>query len=137
SVGGCLVTARTLKDPNSGSSAPFVGNKIPTSRFDPAAVKLVTNYIPVSPDPCGLVLYGQPANNPDYQYIGKVDYVRSEKHSLYGRYYLYNYTAQTFFDGKNALTTGPNPGNRDRSQTFTLGDTYTITPTKLNNFHAT
>jgi carboxypeptidase family protein/TonB-dependent receptor-like protein len=133
----CLKTPRTLKDPAANSSAPFVGNTIPKSRFDPASLKLVTNFIPTSTDACGLTFFGQPANNPDYQYIGKVDYVRSEKHSLFGRYYLYNYTAQTFFDGKNALTTGPTPGNRDRSQTVTIGDTYTFTPTRLNSFHAT
>ena len=56
---------------------------------------------------------------------------------MYGRFFLYNYTAQTFFDGKNALTTGPNPGNRDRSQTATFGDSYTFSPTKVNSFHAT
>ena len=42
-----------------------------------------------------------------------------------------------FFDGKNALTTGPNPGNRDRSHTATFGDTYTFSPTMVNSFHAT
>jgi hypothetical protein len=134
---GCLTSARTLKDPLSSSSAPIAGNKIPLSRFDPAAVKLVSNFIPVSSDPCGLTFFGQPANNPDTQYIGRVDYVRSEKHNIYGRYFIYDYTAQTFFDGKNALTTGPNPGNRDRSQTVTVGDTYSFSPTKLNSFHAT
>ncbi len=133
----CLTSARTLKDPLSSSSAPIAGNKIPLSRFDPAAVKLVSTYIPVSTDKCGLTFFGQPANNPDTQYIGRVDYVRSEKHNIYGRYFIYDYTAQTFFDGKNALTTGPNPGNRDRSQTVTIGDTYSFSPTKLNSFHAT
>ena len=37
------------------------------------------NFIPVSSDPCGLYLYGQPANNPDDQWIGRVDWVASEK----------------------------------------------------------
>jgi hypothetical protein len=134
-TGGCRSSALALKDPLTGN--PFPGNQIPTSRFDPAAVKLVKNYIPVSSDPCGLFLYGQPGNNPDDQVVGRVDYVASEKHMLYGRYFVYNYTAQTFYDGKNALTTGPNPGNRDRSNTATFGDTYTFTPTKVNSFHAT
>jgi outer membrane receptor protein involved in Fe transport len=135
--GGCLATARTLKNPfNNG--APFPNNNmIPSSLFDKAAVKLLTTYIPVSTDPCGLTFFGQFANNPDTQYIGRVDYVRSEKHNIFGRYYIYDYTAQAFFDGKNALTTGPTPGNRDRSQTVTIGDTYSFTPTKLNSFHAT
>ncbi len=135
SAGGCQKTAITLKDPATG--LPFPGNIIPQSRFDPAAAKLLSKYVPVSTDPCGLVLYGQPANNPDWQTIGRVDYVLSEKHSMYGRYYVYNYTAQAFFNGTNALTTGPNPGNRDETNTGTFGDTYTVSPTQVNSFHAT
>ena len=135
SGGGCLSAARALKDPTTGS--PFPGNQIPVSRFDPAALKLVHTYIPTSSDPCGLLLYGQPANNPDDQWIGRIDWVANEKHTIYGRYFIYDFTAQTFFDGKNALTTGPNPGNQERSQTVTLGDTYTFSPTQVNAFHAT
>ncbi len=134
SAGGCQAKAITLKNPRTG--APYPNNKIPQDQFDPAAVKLLS-FIPISTDPCGTYLYGQPANNPDYQIIGRMDYIRSEKHSLFGRYYMYNYTAQAFFDGKNALTTGPNPGNRERSMTATFGDTYTLSPTMLNSFHAT
>ena len=135
SAGGCQSKAITLKDPTTGN--PFPGSIIPTSRFDPAAVKLLSKYIPTSTDPCGLFLYGQPSNNPDWQYIGRVDYVRSEKHTIYGRFFNYNYTAQRFFDGKNALTTGPNPGNLDNTVTATLGDTYIVSPTMVNSFHAT
>lgn len=135
SSGGCQSKAITLKDPSTGQ--PFPGNIIPTSRFDPAAVKLLSKYVPTSADPCGLLLYGQPANNPDWQYISRIDYVINEKHSLYGRLYNYNYTAQAFFNGSNVLTTGPNPGNKDNSITVTIGDTYTLSPTMVNAFHAT
>jgi hypothetical protein len=135
SAGGCQPKAITLIDPV--TKAPFpTNNVIPSSRFDPAAVKLLS-FVPVSSDPCGTILYGQPSNNPDWQVIGRVDYVRSSKHTLYGRYYIYNYTAQSFFDGKNALTTGPNPGNKEQSMNATFGDTYTFSATALNSFHAT
>lgn len=134
SAGGCQSKAVAIKDPLNGVA--FAGNVIPSSRFDPAAQKLLT-YIPVSTDPCGLFLYGQLANNPDWQVVGKVDYLRSDRQNMFARYYIYNFTAQAFFDGKNALTTGPNPGNKDQSMTMTLGDTYTISPTTVNSFHAT
>jgi len=134
SAGGCQSKAITLKDPTTGN--PFPGSIIPVSRFDPAGVKLLS-YVPVSADPCGLVLYGQPANNPDWEVIGRVDWSVSDKHAVYFRYFNYNYTAQRFFDGKNALTTGPNPGNFDNAVTFTFGDTYTVSPTSVNSFHAT
>jgi outer membrane receptor protein involved in Fe transport len=135
SAGGCQTKAITLKDPT--TNTPFPNSTIPLTRFDPAAVKLLSKYIPTSTDPCGLILYGQPSNNPDWQVIGRVDYVVSDKHLLYGRYYVYNYTAQAFFNGSNALTTGPNPGNRDETNSVTLGDTYTFNATSVNSLHAT
>lgn len=135
SAGGCQKAAITLKDPTTGT--PFPNSTIPVSRFDPAAVTLLHKYIPTSTDPCGLILYGQPANNPDWQAIGRVDYVISPNHSFFGRYTIYNYTAQAFFDGSNALTSGPNPGARDETNAVTFGDTYTLSPTQVNSFHAT
>jgi hypothetical protein len=135
SAGGCQSKAITLKDPSTGT--PFPGNIIPVSRFDPAAEKLLTKYLPPSTDNCGIFLYGQPANNPDWQGVGRVDYVLSDKHTMYGRYFIYNYTAQRFFNGTNVLTTGPNPGNLDETNNATFGDTYTVSPTQVNAFHAT
>ena len=133
--GGCLSskTGQSLKDRNGN---PFPGNVVPVSQFDPAALLVATKYLPATTDPCGRVQYGIPANNPDDQWIGRVDYLLSSKHAMYGRYYLYDYTVEATFDGSNALPT-KTPGNQDRSQTATFGDTYTFTPTMLNSFHAT
>ena len=39
------------------------------------------------------------------QSVGRVDYLLSEKHSMYGRYYIYNFLQPSVFDGTNALTT--------------------------------
>ncbi|HLJ16910.1 MAG TPA: TonB-dependent receptor [Bryobacteraceae bacterium] len=136
SAGGCLsgTKGRLLTDPTTG--APYPNNQIPVSEFNQTALNLATKYLPNTSDPCGKVQYGIPANNPDNQWIGRVDYVRSEKHSMYGRYYIYDYTGETTFNGSNILTTTAY-GNRDRSQTATYGDTYTFSPTFLNSFHAT
>ena len=131
--GGCLTTARQLKD---ATGTPYPNNKIPVSTFDPAGIKLASTYIPVSTNPCGNYLYGVPQNNPDDQWIGRIDYNISSRHMFFGRYYLYDYMAPAFFDGKNALTTAT-VGNWDRAQTLTLGDTFTLTPTSVNSFHAT
>jgi hypothetical protein len=122
-----------IKDPTTG--AAFPNNTIPSSRFDPAAVKLLS-YVPISTDPTSKTLFGYLANNPDDQYIGRVDYAASSKQAIFARYYIYDYTAESLFDGKNALTTGT-AGNQERSQTMTVGDTYTFTPTRVNSFHAT
>jgi hypothetical protein len=133
SSGGCLATARTLKD---ASGTVYPNNQIPVSTFDAPGKKLATSYIPTSSDPCGKTLFGYLANNPDDQWIGRIDYNISSKHFFFGRYYIYDYLALSLFDGKNALTTGQ-PGNQDRSQTMTIGDTYTLSATQVNSFHAT
>src|SRR5450432_151805 len=131
--GGCLATPRALKDAN---GVLYPNNKIPVSTFDPAGLKLASQFIPTAADPCGKVLFGYLTNNPDDQAIGRIDYNVSNKQQFYGRYFIYTYKALSLFDGHNALTTGT-PGNDQRSQTMTIGDTYTISPTAVNSFHAT
>ncbi len=131
--GGCLTSARALKN---ASGTPYPNNQIPISTFDPAGFKLASTYLPVSTDPCGKYYYGYLSNNPDDQWIGRIDYNISSKQFLYARYFIYDFTALSLFDGHNALTTGT-AGNKDRSQTMTFGHTYTISPTKVNSFHAT
>jgi hypothetical protein len=135
SAGGCLASARTLKNPYA-NNAPFPNNQVPVSLFDPAALKLVNNYIPTSKDPCGLIQYAIPANNPDDQWIGRVDYVISDKQSLYVRYFIYDFLQAAVFDGKNALPTST-PGLQQRSQTATIGHAFAISSSMVNSFHAT
>jgi Carboxypeptidase regulatory-like domain/TonB dependent receptor len=130
----CVATTKALKNPITG--VPYANNQIPVSTFDPAALRVATSYVPVSTDPCGRIQYGIPANNPDNQWIGRVDYNINQKHQMFGRYYIYDFTAQATFDGKNALTT-TTPGNQNRAQTATFGDTYSFSPTAVNSFHAT
>jgi hypothetical protein len=132
--GGCLATAKVLKN---AQGTPYPNNQIPVSTFDAAGLKLATTYLPTSTNPCGTYLYGFLANNPDNQWIGRIDYVVSDHQNFYARYYIYDFTALSLFDGHNSLTTGT-PGNMDRSQTMTIGDTYTFSGgNKVNSFHAT
>ena len=134
SNGGCLSAARQLKDPNGN---PYPNNQIPVSTFDPAGLKLAKTYFPVSTNPCGNYLYGDPSNNPDDQWIGRVDWNINSRNFFYGRYYIYDYYAEVIFENNNALTTQAAPANWDRSQTMTIGETFTISPTAVNAFHAT
>ncbi len=60
----------------------------------------------------------------------------NSKHSLYGRYFLDDYTLAAFFDPHDILVTSVS-GNVERAQTFVLGETYTISPTTVNSLHLT
>jgi hypothetical protein len=122
-----------IKNPYTGQ--PFANNQVPTSLYNPASLALV-KYLPVSSDPCGKVVYGIPTTGDEDQGIVRLDYTFSPKQSLYGRYFLADYRNPAVFDPKNILVT-TNPGNLERAQSFTLGDTWTLSPNLVNSAHAT
>ncbi len=122
-----------LKNPFTG--VPFANDQIPVSMFDPAAVKLL-QYLPAATNGCGVVTYGIPANNNEYETVGRVDWVISPRHQFFGRYFIDDYTLNANYQSNNALVT-TNPGNAERAQSMTLGDTYTFSPTIVNSAHAT
>jgi hypothetical protein len=136
SSGGCLAGGTSRQLINPVTQKPFPNNQIPVSMLSQPALTMLSKYLPVSTNPCGTVQYGLPANNPDDQIIGRIDYVQSQKNSMYGRYYIYDFTVQTVFNGSNLLTTQA-AGQVGRSQTFTYGDTYIFNSATLNSFHAT
>ena len=129
---GCTgtTTGKTLK-------APFVGNQVNPSSFDPVAVKLFSGgYVPISTDPCGLLKYVLPAIDNENQEIGRIDYVFSARHNLYGRYFIDDFQAPPPFDIHNLFLT-QTPGNWERAQSLTIGDSYSISSSLVNSFHAT
>jgi len=127
---GCVTGGRTL-------NAPFVGNKINPTQFDPAAVKLASaGYVPISSDPCGLLNYTIPTIDNEDEIVGRMDYVLNQKHSLYGRYLIDDFRSPAPFSATNLLLTAT-PGNLERAQSFTLGDNYAFTSTLMNAFHFT
>ena len=132
---GCISggKGKTLTDPMSG--APFAGNQIPVSRFSKQALAL-TKYLPEAQSDCGKVTYGIPTTGDEDQVIGRIDWVQSSKHTLYGRYFLDDYRNPSVFDGKNLLVTTA-AGNLERAQSLTLGDTYTFSGNMVNSVHVT
>ena len=118
-----------------GASYSFSGNRISPASFDTVAVKYM-QYIPLSTDPCGRIFYGYPTPSSDKQVLARVDYQRSDKHSLFGRYFRAAFTSPYYYDGKNALAT-TTPGIYNMGQSTVFGDTYSISPTLINSFRAT
>ncbi|MBS1829475.1 MAG: carboxypeptidase regulatory-like domain-containing protein [Acidobacteria bacterium] len=125
--------ARNVIDPTTG--AAFPGNRIPVSRFSGPAVEFM-KLVPVSTDPCGRLQISIPNPTDEDQFIGRSDYNKSERHSLFGRYYFTDLRNPAAWDGKNLLLT-TRPGVLDRVQSLTIGDTYSLTPTMINSIHVT
>jgi hypothetical protein len=123
---------------NAGKSttlkAPFVGNQISPTLFNPVALKLVA-LMPVSTDPCGKIQYGIPAPNVEHQGIGRVDWQQSAKNLIFGRWFVTNYAAPPYYSN-NVITTAT-VGLAAQSQSIVAGETYLISPTTVSSFRAT
>ena len=127
---------RAIKNPFTNSTLTNTTNIFASGvQFDPASLALV-KYLPKTADPCGRLTYSTPSIQDEDQGVGRIDYVQSMKHTLFGRYFVTRYTQPAFFDPTNVLVT-TSPGLQQGVDAFTLGDTYTFTPTTLNSFHAT
>ena len=131
---GCISggKGKTLTDPTTGM--PFAGNQIPVSRFDKAAVALI-KYLPAAQNACGKVTYGIVTTGDDDQGVLRMDWLQSSKNSIFGRYYVVNYRNPSVYTD-NILTT-TQAGNLEETNSVTLGDTYSFTPTLLNSAHLT
>ena len=124
---------RTITDPQTGK--PFPNNQIPVGRFNPQALNLL-KYIPTTTDPCGKILYSIPNNSTENQYLGRIDWTQSARHSLFGRYYFTNSDNPAVFTNNNLLLTS-RPGTKDTVQSFVVGDSYTLNAAAINAFHFT
>jgi hypothetical protein len=110
----------------------FVGNRIDTSRFSPAALRIAEK-LPKTTDPCGRVTYSRSRPQDEAQYIGKVDVQISQNHSLFGRYILTDiaWTPPLSLQPDNILVSSQ--GGRDnKAHSFTLGDTMVLSNTTVN-----
>jgi hypothetical protein len=91
--------------------------------------------IPISTDPCGKLIF--PASNPskEYQDVGRVDWVRTPRNTIFARYFILDYSNPAVYSGN--LLTLTRPSLLDRSQSIVLGDQMTISPTIINSIHFT
>ena len=119
--------------------APFINNRLDPSQFSKVAVN-VLKYVPISNDPCGRITYGQRGDYGEQQALGRIDFQRSGKQSMFGRYYLADYNHPVQFDGTNILQAAGNStglGYDSKAQAFVFGDTYTFTSALVSSFRAT
>ena len=138
SAGGCQPAAVTLKDP-ANKNLPYAPlNHIPLSQFSTPAVN-ISKLLPTSNDPCGKTNFGIRAVDDEQFGVSKVDYQISATHSLFARYLgTHDKQPVPYTFGNNLLSTGGGGnGFDDFDQSFTIGDTYLITPRTVNSFRAT
>jgi hypothetical protein len=118
---------------------PFASNTINPSLYNSSAVAMLNKVLPGLPTPnqCGLVTYGVPTHENDYQGTLRIDYQITEKHSIFGRFLD---TATNTADA-SASTTNPlaiysnaGAGSQNRMYSVVVGDTYLFRPNVVNSF---
>jgi Carboxypeptidase regulatory-like domain/TonB dependent receptor len=123
---------------------PFVDNMINPSLFSQQALNIL-KYLPVPTDPCGQVPFSvKPSTNEDIG-IGRIDFQKSQKQSIFGRYMFAHLVDPPGYVPGDLLTTGTTTSgayttypvvNNWQTQSLAVGDTYLLTDTLVNNFRA-
>ncbi len=121
-----------LVDPT--TNAPFPGNQIPTSRFDPIAVK-VLNSVPVGAPGTGLSFYSTYTRTDDNQWVGRVDHNFGEKFRVSARYLYDRLDRPGSFLNNNILSVTDDA--YWQSQNLTLNGTYLPRPNLVGNLTLT
>src|SRR5207244_6480764 len=114
---------------------PFVTNRLEPSLIAAPAINMAKR-LPTTNDPDGEIRYGRKTNSDECLYVGKVDYTRNEKHSLFGRFQSAHLLQPTNYDGANLLTSTEADYTR-QANSFVLGDTYLISANTVNSFRGT
>jgi TonB dependent receptor len=104
------------------------------TKYSAPAVTLATKYFPTSTDKCGQVSFGIPTTGDEDQYIGRGDFIRSSKQTMFGRYFAADYRNPAVFDGTHILNTA-RPGVLSMAQNVVFGHTYAFSKGIINSAH--
>ncbi len=128
---------RALRNPFTGE--PFPNNQIPTSLFSPAAVKIVNEWLPL-PNPVGTdnpltLRFAQPSDDDDHQWLGRADHTFTDKHRMYGRFWVSRASTPAVLLDGNILSSAF--GRTWQNTVASINDTYILRPNLLNNLVVT
>ena len=126
-----------LRNPATGE--PFPNNQIPTSLFSQSAVEIANEWLPL-PNPVGTdnpltLRFEQPMDDDDHQYLTRVDHTFTDKHRMYGRFWVSRASTPPVLVDGNILSSAF--GRTWQNTVGSINDTYLISPNLLNNIVVT
>ena len=112
----------------------FNNNVIDPALYSAPALALAS-MLPSSQDPCGRTIFGMPRPTNEHITIGRIDYQRSDDHSMFARYLIetVDIKAPHTVTGTLLSVRRLGVGRKARSQAFTIGDTYLFGPNVVNS----
>jgi hypothetical protein len=132
---GAIFDPRTANSRCGSLGNPFSGNIIPSSMFDPVAVKLMRDHTPDAAFPGQQIPFFTPAKYNEYQFIQKVDFNLADRHALMVRYIKGRNNGSAYLDPKDIFSSsGINSfGTDSRSESIAATETWTATPRLVIN----
>ena len=128
--GNFPASGKSIVDPLSG--APFPGNQVPVSRFDPVAAKVLSQYVPQPNRPTGQYVAQESAPTTGDQFLARLDHTLTTGDHLNGHYYENHNSGTTNFPESSNLP-GYSPfGNEQRAQTIAIEEDHVFSPGLLN-----
>ncbi len=118
---------RAVNDPLTGE--PFANNQIPLSRFSSVTQNFL-EFIPTPGTPDGLRFAGEPRNSDIDEYTARGDY-NAGNHHFFARYFRWLKEVPLNVDA-NDIAQPLTRRDRQPNNSFTVSDTYTFSPTLLN-----
>lgn len=112
-----------LVDPT--TNEPFSGNRIPISRFDPIAMKVLST-VPVGAPGTGLAFYPSFTRTDDNQWVGRVDHNFGDTFRVFARYIYDRLDQPASIINNNILSVADN--TYWQSQNITLNGSYVPKP---------
>jgi hypothetical protein len=125
-------TQRTIRNPAGYTLPGFVNGRINPAEFSPAAVKYI-NLLPAATNDCGLTFFALRSDQDEQQWLGRIDYTASNKHTIFGRYFGTR-LIQPIQDYKASILNASRAGARHRYDLAVIGSTYLISPNLVNQF---
>jgi hypothetical protein len=118
--------------------APYTNNRIDPAQYSRTAVFAVNKILaslPVQPNACGLITYGGvPSQRDEHMFVTKLDWQKSDRHSLFGRFMSQTIdTPNGLAVTKNLLASGTT-GTDALSTSYAFGDTFLIGNNTVQTF---
>jgi hypothetical protein len=114
--------------------SPFVNNRVDPSSYSKVALNLAARLPKKVENECGQITYGVFDVDDQSQYVTKVDFQSSAKHSMFGRYMFSKDTIPSSFEFTPDNVLNTTEAEHSKAYAFTYGSTYLVSPTTVNSF---
>jgi hypothetical protein len=115
---------------------PFVNNRVDPSLLSKAALNL-QKLLPQTSDPCGRTIFGTPVKTDSRMGIARIDYQKSQKNSIFGRYLADSQFSPPPYTISHNVLAAKQLGIDALTQAFSIGETYLFSTNIVNSVRLT